>query len=52
MQATNVRAMPLRSQAISPHGSCGACSSRPGLSEFDPDPIRALETARLKATRR
>ena len=40
------------SQAISSHGSCGAGSSRPGLSEFEPDPIRALEKARLEATRR
>ena len=52
MQTTNDRAMPLRSQAISPHGGCGAGSSRPGLSEFEPSAIRALKKARLEATRR
>ena len=51
MQATNVRAMPLRSQAIAPHGSCGRLLAA-GLSEFEPDPIRALEKARIEATRR
>jgi hypothetical protein len=49
MQATNDRAMPLRSR---PSRRMATAAPAPRLSEFEPDPIRALEKARLEATRR